>query len=86
MPRHPVVNRRNAKPLTRRSISASAEAFESVAQIAADLQVSDGSLIDTALREFIGRPHAEILDALAKHGHLTTDERDLIEQKHRSTT
>ncbi|MDP8991882.1 MAG: hypothetical protein M3N31_02325 [Actinomycetota bacterium] len=50
MPRHSVVNRRNLDPLVRKTVLVSEEALERVSEIGAALRVSQGSLIDTALR------------------------------------
>jgi hypothetical protein len=79
MPRHRVINRRNTAPLERRTVSVSPAAIAAANDLAARLGVSLGSVIDTALRQLTDKAPAEVVDALAAHGHLTPDERRLVE-------
>lgn len=74
MPRNPVINRRNITNLKQRSLSASDPAVELVQNIAKQLHVSQGSMVDTALREFGRRSPIEIAELLHLHGHLTDEE------------
>ena len=74
MPRHSVINRRNLDPLVRKSVLLSEEALEEVSKIASTLRVSQGSLIDTALRHLAGSSNEEIVELLRRHGHLTDAE------------
>ena len=74
MPAYPVVNRRNISTLVRRSLHASDEAVQLVNEVGARLHVSQGSLVDTALRHLAAMPDAEIARLLRAHDHLTDDE------------
>ena len=80
MPRHSVVNRRNLDPLVRKSLLLSDEALERISEIASALQVSQGSLVDTALRHLAGLGHEEIVELLRKHGHLSDAEYEHVRQ------
>lgn len=86
MPRHRVINRRNAVPLVRRSLSLTPEALVAATQLAAQLGVSQGSIIDTALREFTARSPSAVIEALSRHGHLTPTERAVVEEHTKQKT
>ena len=79
MPRHRVVNRRNLDPLVRKSVLVSNEALERVSEIASTLRVSQGSLVDTALRHLAGLGDEEIVELLRKHGHLSDAEYEYVQ-------
>lgn len=71
MPRNPVVNRRNLEsPLRQRSLEISDEARAQLRGTAAKLSVSQGSLVDTAVRELMALPLETIAGLLYDHGHL----------------
>jgi hypothetical protein len=74
MPSHPVINRRNLSPLVRKTVLVSEAALERINDIGAELHVSQGSLVDTALYELAARPPEEIAKLLRAHGHLTDEE------------
>jgi hypothetical protein len=74
MPRHPVVNRRNLSPFVRKLVSVTEEAYGEAAQLAAALEVSTGSIVDTALRQLAGTDPEEVLELMRAHGHLTDAE------------
>ncbi|MGH2690621.1 MAG: hypothetical protein ACRDKW_17705 [Actinomycetota bacterium] len=74
MPRHPVVNRRNISPLVRKFISVTEEGYAQAAQLASELEVSTGSVVDTALRQLAGMDADQVLELLRIHGHLTEAE------------
>jgi hypothetical protein len=48
---------------------------------AADLQVSTGSIVDTALRHLAGTDPDQVLELLRAHGHLTEAEYAYIESR-----
>jgi hypothetical protein len=86
MPRHSVINRRNvASKLSRHTIHVSADALKAVTELAAQLSVSQGSVIDTALRELAAREPAEVIELLRRHDHLTKDEYDYVRNQHSRT-
>ena len=74
MPRNKVINRRNITSLKQRSLSVSDAAVAMLQNLAAQLNVSQGSMFDTALLEFSRRDPAEIAQLLHLHGHLTDEE------------
>jgi hypothetical protein len=74
MPRNKVVNRRNITGLRQRSLSASDTAVQLVQNLAAQLNVSQGSVIDTALLDFARRSPADVAELLHLYGHLTDEE------------
>ena len=80
MPRHSVVNRRNVDPLVRKSVLLSEEALGRVSEIASALRVSQGSLVDTALRHLAGLSQEEVVELLRKHGHLSDAEYDHVQR------
>lgn len=79
MPRHRVVNRRNAAPFVRRSLSVTPDGIKAADQLAATLGVSLGSIVDAALRELIGLGPEHVVQVLVQHGHLTADERKIVD-------
>src|SRR5206468_2590196 len=50
MPAYPVINRRNISPLVRKTLLVSDEALERINEIGEAMHVTQGSLVDTALR------------------------------------
>lgn len=74
MPRNPVVNRRNVTGLRQRSLSATDDAIAGLTDLAKGLHVSQGSLVDIALRHLTTLTLVEVADLLHLHGHLTDDE------------
>jgi hypothetical protein len=78
MPSYPVINRRNISPLVRKTLLVSDEALERINAIGADMHVTQGSLVDTALRHLAALSPAEIAKLLRAHGHLTDDEYDYV--------
>jgi hypothetical protein len=78
MPRHPVVNRRNLSPFVQKFISVTEEGYAAATQLAALLEVSTGSVVDTALRQLAGTAPEEILEQLREAGHLTPEEYDYV--------
>ena len=78
MPSYPVINRRNISPLVRKTLLVSDEALERINAIGADMHVTQGSLVDTALRHLTALSPAEIAKLLRAHGHLTDEEYDYV--------
>ncbi len=78
MPSYPVINRRNISTLVRKTLLVSEEAVKEINDIGAAMHVSQGSLVDTALRYLAALPPAEIAQVLRSHGHLTDDEYDYV--------
>ena len=78
MPSYTVINRRNISPLVRKTLLVSDEAVERINVIGAELHVSQGSLVDTALRQLAAMPPTEIAELLRSHGHLTDEEYDYV--------
>lgn len=74
MPRNPVVNRRNVHPLKPRSVPMSEDAAQILRERAAELFVSQGSLVDTLVREMARTPDQMLLDLMRTHGLLADDE------------
>ena len=74
MPRSKVINRRNVHPLRLRSIAVSDEAMAAVRELAARLEVSQGSLVDTAMRALVGLPPDRVVELMRQHKHLGEDE------------
>ena len=81
MPRHPVVNRRNLTPFVRKLVSVTDEAYDQVTQLAAALEVSTGSIVDTALRQLAGTDPEEVLELMRAHGHLTDAEYAYVRER-----
>lgn len=81
MPRHPVLNRRNLRPLARKTLSVSPEAVEAIDAIAKALWVSQGSLVDTALRHLAQHDPDQIVELLRAHGHLSDAEHAAVQQR-----
>lgn len=77
MPRHPVVNR-HSRPLARHDLYASDEAVGLLGKLARHLQVSKGSLVDTALRLLASLPEAEVVELLRAHKHLDDEAYDYV--------
>jgi hypothetical protein len=86
MPRHPVVNGRNLSPFVRKLVSVTEEAYDQAAQLAAALEVSTGSIVDTALRQLAGTDPGEVLELLRAHGHLTDAEYAYVRERAASGT
>ena len=86
MPRHPVVNRRNVAPLVRKPVSVTEDGYARAAALAAELEVSIGSLVDTALRELAGTDPDRVLERMRAHGHLSDDEYAYIRGRRPATT
>ena len=78
MPRNPVINRRNVHPLKLRSLAVSDEAMTAVRGLAGKLHVSQGSLVDTALRMLAGLPAEQVVELLRQHKHLGEDEYEYV--------
>jgi len=78
MPSYSVINRRNISPLVRKTLLVSDEALERINAIGAGMHVTQGSLVDTALRHLAALSPAEIAKLLRAHGHLTDDEYDYV--------
>lgn len=78
MPRNKIVNRRNVTDLKRRTVSISDDAHDAIRTLAAKLHVSQGSLMDAALREFAHLQADDIVAHLARYGHLTPDEAGVV--------
>ncbi len=78
MPSYPVINRRNISTLVRKTLLVSDEALERINAIGADMHVTQGSLVDTALRHLAALPPAEIAKLLRSDGHLTDEEYDYV--------
>lgn len=75
MPRYRVINRRSSlDPLVRKTVVVSDAALERINQIGAEMQVSQGSLVDTALRHLATMDNDGIAKLLRLHGHLTDNE------------
>ncbi len=81
MPRHPIINRRNVSKLVPKSVSVSEEALAHINEIGAELRVSQGSLVDSALRHLAGMPLGDIADLLRSYGHLTAEEYAVVTGK-----
>ncbi len=78
MPAYPVINRRNISTLVRKTLLVSDEALERINEIGTDLHVTQGSLVDTALRHLAALSPHEIAKLLRAHGHLTDEEYDYV--------
>lgn len=75
MPSHTVINRRNLdSTLVRKTVMVSDDAVKAASATAKRLSVSQGSVIDTALRLFAGLDDATVIEALRTAGHLTDQE------------
>ena len=81
MPRHSVVNRRNLSPFVRKLVSVTEEAYEKTTQLAAALEVSTGSVVDTALRQLAGMDPEEVLELMRAQGHLTDAEYGYVRER-----
>jgi hypothetical protein len=86
MPRHPVINRRNISSLVRKTLLVSEEALGRINEIGAELRVSQGSLVDTALRQLAGMSLDDIAELLRGYGHLTAEEYALVIDKTKKGT
>jgi hypothetical protein len=82
MPRHKVINRRNIPDprLRNRVLNLSDEAMEAANSVAAELNVSAATVMDSVLRYSTALGKELILDLLVKDGHLTNDEAAHIEK------
>ena len=79
MPTHPVINRRNIDSrLVRKTVLVSPEGLNAAAAVAKRLHVSQGSIIDTALRVFGRLELDEVIEQLRSAGHLTDIETDAV--------
>lgn len=79
MPTHPVINRRNIDSrLVRKTVLVSPEGLNAAAAVAKRLHVSQGSVIDTALRMFGRLEIDEVIKQLRSAGHLTDIETDAV--------
>jgi len=78
MPRNRVINRRNVHPLEQRSLSVTDEAVQEIKAMARRLEVSQGSLVDVALRELSARSDRQVAELLWRHKHLTDDEYEYV--------
>ena len=78
MPSYPVINRRNISPLVRKTLLVSEEAVERINGIGAELHVSQGSLVDTALRHLAAMSSADVAELVRANGHLTDEEYDYV--------
>jgi hypothetical protein len=78
MPSYPVINRRNISPLVRKTLLVSEEALARINEIGTEMHVTQGSLVDTALRHLSALSPAEIAKLLRGHGHLTDQEYDYV--------
>jgi hypothetical protein len=75
VPRYRVINRRSVlDPLVRKTVVVSEAALERINEIGAGMEVSQGSLVDTALRHLATLSRAEIAELLRSYGHLSDDE------------
>lgn len=81
MPRHPVVNRRNLSPFVRKLVSVTEEAYDEATHLAAALEVSTGSIVDTALRQLAGTDPEGVLELMRAHGHLTDAEYTYVRER-----
>jgi len=69
------INRRNVgSDLIRKTMMVSEEAVAGAGKAAMALKVSQGSLVDTAIKYFIGLPQDEIVALMLKYDRLTPDE------------
>lgn len=78
MPSYSVINSRNISTLVRKTVLVSEEAFRRINEIGAEMHVTQGSLIDTALRRLAALPPGEIAKLLRADGHLTDQEYDYV--------
>jgi hypothetical protein len=77
-PRNPVINRRNVPTLRQHSLAATPDAVEALKKMAAHLHVSQGSLVDLALRELTAHTPLEVARLLRSRGGLTDAEYDAV--------
>lgn len=80
MPRNRVINRRNVNPLVMRSIAVSDEGMDEVRDLAARLEVSLGSVVDTAMRTLVMLPPERVVELMRQHKHLSDDEYAYVRQ------
>lgn len=78
MPRSKVINRRNVRPLVQWTTSATKDAVGQLRDRAALLNVSQGSLVDTAVRELLRHSPEKIADIMRTYKHLSEDEHDAV--------
>ena len=78
MPSYPAINRRNINPLVPKTLHVSKDTLSLIREIGAQMHVTQGSLVDTALRQLATLAPADIAELLRSHGHLTDDEYDYV--------
>lgn len=81
MPRNRVINRKNVNPLVTRSIAVSDEAMDGVRAVAALLEVSQGSVVDTAVRALVKLPPERVVELMRQQKHLSDDEYAYVRQR-----
>lgn len=75
MPRNRVINRRNLPGTSRRrTLWLSDEATTALAELAKQLEVSQGSLLEVAVGELAALPSVKVVTLLRRHKQLTDDE------------
>ncbi|MFF4344731.1 hypothetical protein ACFY00_33025 [Kitasatospora sp. NPDC001540] len=74
MPRNPVINRNNADPLKPRKIGITDDGMAALQETAAQLHVSQGSVVDAMIREAAAMPPEHLANVLLKHELLTPAE------------
>lgn len=75
MPKHKTVNRREVDSiLIKKNLFVSETAVEEINVLSAALQVTQGSITDSALRYFGTLPQAQVIELLRDYGHLTDGE------------
>jgi len=73
------INRRNVgSNLIRKTLLVSDEAVERASKMAKTLQVSQGSLIDSAIKHFTNLPEDEVIGLMLKYEQLTSEEAKYI--------
>lgn len=78
MPRNKVINRKTVHPLRQRSVPLSDEGYDQIKEMAAALEVSVGSLVDTAIRHLAGTSPARVVDLMRRYKHLNEAEHDYV--------
>jgi hypothetical protein len=74
MPRNPVINRNDVDPLKPRKVALTDDGMARLKAIAAQLHVSQGSIVDAMIREAAQLPPEHLAEVLRKHGLLTPAE------------
>lgn len=75
MPKHKTVNRREVDSiLIKKNLFVSETAVEEINVLSAALQVTQGSITDSALRYFGTLDQAQVIELLRDYGHLTDGE------------